>query len=208
MSDAIKEFVHKGLIVKIFHDEDCESPRIWENSTTMVCFHKNYDLGDKHDYNEPTTSWEQVKNEIIKRNKGGVIILPIYLYDHSGITISTKPFQCKFDSGQIGFIFIAKKDARKIYGPLGKKQISQAYKLLEADVEIYDMYIRGEYYRFEVTDNDDNLVDSCGGYLGFENAENDAMESAELHAEIMNLQDATKIREELELQGQLTFDFQ
>lgn len=33
------------------------------------------------------------------------VMLPIYLYDHSGITISTSAFSCRWDSGLVGFIF-------------------------------------------------------------------------------------------------------
>lgn len=37
------------------------------------------------------------------------IILPLFLYDHSGITISTGPFSCPWDSGQVGWIYAEKK---------------------------------------------------------------------------------------------------
>jgi len=37
------------------------------------------------------------------------IILPLYLYDHSGITMSTGPFSCPWDSGQVGWIYAPKQ---------------------------------------------------------------------------------------------------
>ncbi len=37
------------------------------------------------------------------------IILPLFLYDHSGITMSTGPFSCPWDSGQVGWIYASKK---------------------------------------------------------------------------------------------------
>lgn len=37
------------------------------------------------------------------------IILPLYLYDHSGITMSTSVFSCPWDSGQVGWIYASKQ---------------------------------------------------------------------------------------------------
>jgi hypothetical protein len=38
-----------------------------------------------------------------------VCIKDLYLYDHSGITISTSPFSCGWDSGQVGFIYLTRQ---------------------------------------------------------------------------------------------------
>ncbi|HOO12216.1 MAG TPA: hypothetical protein PK684_04600 [Bacillota bacterium] len=37
------------------------------------------------------------------------IILPLYLYDHGGITMRTNPFSCPWDSGQVGWIYASKQ---------------------------------------------------------------------------------------------------
>ena len=39
--------------------------------------------------------------------------MPCYIYDHSGITISTGSFGCRWDNGQFGYIMITKEKARK-----------------------------------------------------------------------------------------------
>ena len=44
------------------------------------------------------------------------VILPLYLYDHSGITISTGPFSCPWDSGQVGWIKAPKDTFRNATG--------------------------------------------------------------------------------------------
>lgn len=41
------------------------------------------------------------------------IILPLFLYDHSGITMNTSGFNCPWDSGQVGIIYISKKKAKE-----------------------------------------------------------------------------------------------
>lgn len=45
-----------------------------------------------------------------------IIILPLYLYDHSGITMRTSKFSCPWDSGQVGWIYATKDTLRKETG--------------------------------------------------------------------------------------------
>ena len=92
------------------HDNDPMNPRTdWDNITTIVCFHKRYDIGDKTDYKSSDfDSWDELKTQIESDNKV-LLIKPLYMYDHSGITISTSPFSCRFDSGHVGWIFISEK---------------------------------------------------------------------------------------------------
>jgi hypothetical protein len=48
--EVIYEEKRHGLTIKIYQD-DCDenqNPRHWDNLGTMVCFHRRYELGDKH----------------------------------------------------------------------------------------------------------------------------------------------------------------
>ena len=93
-------------LIEIYPDQSPDSPREWDNLGTMVCFHKRYDLGDKHDYDENNyDSWDELKEDIIKQENVHTI-LPLYLYDHSGITMNTTGFSCRWDSMRVGFIFV------------------------------------------------------------------------------------------------------
>jgi phage/plasmid-like protein (TIGR03299 family) len=38
--------------LEIINDNCPESPRSWDNLCTMVCWHRRYDLGDKHDFDD------------------------------------------------------------------------------------------------------------------------------------------------------------
>lgn len=71
-------------------------------------------------------------------------VLPLYLYDHSGITMNTTGFSCGWDSGQVGYIYVTKYTWVKET----KQEFSQeaARKALEAEVETYDHYLTGEVY--------------------------------------------------------------
>lgn len=160
--------------LKIERDEWCSSPREWDNLGTMVCFHSRYDLGDKHDYNSSDyDSWEEMKNAIIK-NEDVAEILPIYLYDHSGITISTSPFGCRWDSGQIGWIYTTKEQSRRWFlaKRITKRIKRHINEILIAEVEEYDQYIRGNCYCYTIEDEDGNEIDSCGGFIGDDPLEN------------------------------------
>ena len=152
--------------VKVVRDEVPNSPREDDNLGKMVCFHKRYNLGDKHNYNfHNYDSWDEMSSDII-REENVSVILPLYLYDHSGITMNTTGFSCRWDSGQVGFIFVSKNDVRKEYGVkrISKKLREKVTKLLIGEVETYDKYLTGDVYGYEVTDENDNLIESCWGY--------------------------------------------
>ena len=41
------------------------------------------------------------------------VVLPVYMYDHSGITINTTGFSCPWDSGMVGIIYVSKEKIRE-----------------------------------------------------------------------------------------------
>lgn len=148
--------------------EQCEgyNPREDDNITKMVCFNRRYNLGDKHDYrHENYNNFSELKDDIIK-NENVAIIEPLYLYDHSGITISTTPFNCRWDSGQVGFVFITKESIRQNYGikNVTKKYIEKSKEILKGEVKTYDDYITGNVYCYHL--EADGTDDSCSGFLG------------------------------------------
>lgn len=172
--EPIKTLTTKTKTLNIYPDDNAESPREWDNLSKMVCSHRRYNLGDKHDYDTNDYSgWEEVKQAII-RKENPAVILPLYMYDHSGITIRTTPFGDRWDSGQIGFVFVTKEAVRKEYGikRVGKKHIEQAKQTLLNEVETYDQYITGDVYRFAVEDELGRVLDSCGGFYGSNYATN------------------------------------
>jgi len=168
---------YKGYTIRIEQDDTCsDSPRDWSNLGVMVCFHTRYALGDKnHGYNfNDYGSWQELKQAIIKKEKP-LIILPVYMYDHSGLTINTTGFSCPWDSGQIGFMFATKQYVRDEYA---KKRISKQLKervktVLINEVEIYDQFLRGDVYGYIIEKNGEH-IDSCWGYYGREIAETEA----------------------------------
>lgn len=159
--------------LQIIHDDSPDSPRYGVNSISkMICFHRRYDIGDMKDSTNNTP-------ELCKKifDNSDYISLPIYMYEHSGITINTTGFSCPFDSGKIGIIYADKKIAYKYYNideNLSEKdKMDIVYNNLKEEVKLYDTYLSGEVYGFEYTfKGDEDDIDSCWGFYGdnfFEN---------------------------------------
>lgn len=170
----VKTYKNKinGNILEIHQDDSPESPREWDNLGTMICDHPHYTLGDEQITDE---------DEINERLKDAVIVLPLTLYDHSGISMSVGNPIDKWDSSLVGVIYVNRDRLLKEYGVkrLSKKIIETAKDVLRNEIEIYDLYIRGETYGYqEYKINRCNLdgehkeqLDSCWGYYGDEGIE-------------------------------------
>lgn len=59
---------------------------------------------------------EVAQNWLAEHNGKLFYALPLYLYDHSGITMSTTTFSCPWDSGRVGMIFCSHEEAVKEWG--------------------------------------------------------------------------------------------
>lgn len=139
--------------IKVSHDDgEFNDPREWDNLGRMVCFHRNYSLGDKHNLDSSDfSSWDEMEKYLIKEYKAEVI-LPLYLYDHSGITMNTTGFTCRWDSGQVGFTYATRED---ILNEFGVKRITKDLRekvegILVSEVEVYDQYITGDVYYYTI----------------------------------------------------------
>lgn len=95
------------------------------------------------------------------------VILPLYLYDHSGITMNTTGFSCRWDSGQVGFIYVSREKILEVSGKkkLTKKLREWAADILRAEVRTYDQYLTGDVWCADVS-IDGEADESCGGYFG------------------------------------------
>jgi len=106
-----------------------------------------------------------------------VTVLPLFLYDHSGITMSTSRFSCQWDSGQVGWIYVSKKEVDK-HG-LSTRTDEEIRTFLEGEVKTYDQFLTGDIYGFVVSkvntceccnNSEEEEVDSCWGFYGTESA--------------------------------------
>jgi hypothetical protein len=233
--------VQSPYILIVLPDDDPINPRKdYDPFGHMACWHRRYNLGDEHDYedskdlfrdlandsvsprevldyvksgksktvrleyNRSAKEWELhslfdglgkwyveytfsaplVVNDVLKDSlleelsapdlkalaEKAHIIKPLYLYDHSGIRMSTDSFigraqHAEWDSGQVGWIYASYKDIEKEYGSLNPETIERADRLLDSEVKTYDAYISGQCYGFQLY-KDGEEIDSCWGFLG------------------------------------------
>lgn len=157
--------------VQIVNDPYPENPRDWDNLGNMVCSHRRYTLGDEQLNYTDYTNWADAKKGLMAKYKTD-IILPLYLYDHSGITMSTRPFTCKWDSGQVGFIYVIKEAIRAAFSikRISRQTRAKAIDILIDEVKTYDQYLTGEAYELRIVDDNENEIDSCYGIYSREDA--------------------------------------
>lgn len=145
---------------EIIHDEHAENPR-HESDTfgTFAMWHGRYNFGDV----SPKVAPCDYKAKMPK----GSIVLPVYMYDHSGLTIRTTPFSCPWDSGQIGIIHVSAENVRKEFkvSRITEKIRAKVEDILRSEIEILDTYLRGDVWSYVIKDGD-TVVDSCSGFYG------------------------------------------
>lgn len=189
--EPYSEFEYKGCNVRIEYDDDPVNPREeWDNLATMACFHKRYNLGDKHSYRSPSDALYEILNSInpskqmdedldykltdedfvakyVDRLEKYAFVLPLYLYDHSGITMNTTGFSCPWDSGQVGIIYVTKEQIRKEWKAkrISPKLRALVYQNMVAEVKVYDDFLTNNVFGFSI-EREGEEIDSCWGYYG------------------------------------------
>jgi len=157
----------EGKKMFVEYDEYMDSPRSWDNVCKFIFIGNYSHLGDKHDFHESHDSFDAHQKHIEKQ-LDVAFITPIYAYVHSGMTISTEPFSCPWDSGKLGWVVMTKQALRENYGVkrVTKKLIEKAMIHVEGEVKTLDNYIKGNVYWFKIEDENGEEVDSCGGFFG------------------------------------------
>lgn len=208
----------RKLRLVIEEDEFSEDPREFDNLGTMLCCYPGYHLGD---YNSNKETEEQLM-EICRKygksdeeidemtfseevqfilNQDNICGLPLYITDHSGISMQTYRFDA-WDSSLVGLIFV-EKDFYLAQTCLKDEEgwKEKAKETLKSEVETYSDFLEGNVYMwtlYEPTvvirqsmdgkelsrkiDEEGEMVDSVGGfydptfgdienYFGFEIAE-------------------------------------
>ena len=150
-----------GLTLIVNADPYPVNPRAeFEQLGTLVCWHRRYALGDKHDWPSPE-EFEAVMEE------RSYIRLPVFMYDHSGITIATTPFSCSWDSCQIGWIFVEWIKLRAAFPKLRRRADLEAEgkRVLRAEIAELDQYLTGDVWCARIETPDGNVRDSCCGFF-------------------------------------------
>lgn len=168
--EPYRQIEHNGHLISIFHDDNPTCPREWDNLGTMYTNHRDY-LPEKrfHDHFETDEVFKsrwQFREKFLRE----YIALTVYLYDHSGLTVSTTPFSCPWDSGLLGIIAVPVAKVREEYGwkLLTARRRQAIEQHLRNEVKEFDDYLTGQVYGYEIAQmNDDGkILGSCWGFYG------------------------------------------
>lgn len=165
------EILDNGNTVRIMIDNDPQDPRDWDNLGRIASWHRRYSF-DERDHetlegfdSQEFTKWLESTN---------AIYLPLYLYDHSTLAISTQSWigraqHAEWDSGQIGYIFVSLEEVREEHDwtRVSRKRREQIEKHLTAEVETLNQALTGTVLGYDVKDRDGEAVDSCWGFYGY-----------------------------------------
>ena len=94
--------------------------------------------------------------------------------------MNTSGYSCPWDSGQVGWIYITRKEAREKMQitRITEKQRKKIIEWLRGEVEYYSQFLQGHVYYYEVCDENDDSIDCCSGYIGDDLETNCLLESA------------------------------
>jgi len=191
VSDYPRKIKYRNYWIVIDLDTDPISPRELECLGTMVCAHQRHRLGDRMigdggdtpylDTPQGFRSWLNAQAAV-----GKVIFLPLYLYDHGMLSISTESWMgravhAEWDSGLLGFIYTTRERIAQMTGwkRLTGTRRREIVRQLKDEVENYDKYLVGDVFGYTVYDGDpddpmSNDLDSCWGYYDVDEASHDA----------------------------------
>lgn len=134
--------------LEMLNDVHAESPRdSQENLGTMIYGHRRYTLGDERINEGSFQEYLEAKNLSFDK----VISLPLYLYDHSGLAMSTTDFGDPWDSGCVGAIFVSHDQIKQDYGNLDQSTLDMVEGVLRAEVEEMHEYLSGNSFGMRLT---------------------------------------------------------
>ena len=165
MKNVFETLNIRGFSVEIFAD-DCatENPLEWSD-TVLVTAHRRSDFGGIR-LPFDACSIEDAFDEHLADNgleRRDVIWKPVYLYDHSGYALSTSPFGDRWDSGQLGFIYVSRANIRQEFGikRISAKLEQRMIMRLQTELELVENWLNGEIYGYHIP----ALDECCGGFF-------------------------------------------
>lgn len=188
MTDVVKAFRHQDKLVCIRVDEDPQDPRKeWDNAGIFWAWHRRYTIGDEDEVTRHGKTFRKsdfdpsdFRNfgelaDAIYAKHCAVLVLPVYLMDHSGLSLSVSDFRDRWDSGQLGVIWLPREGLADIgYKIASKGALAKAEDLLKSEVAVQDAYVSGSVFGWEsyaLVERDGEpakgeFLDSCWGYYG------------------------------------------
>lgn len=158
--EVIEQLVHNNRKIEIVVDPDPPDPREWDNPTIIVSWVRRESIGDLE---IPRQSFREIVKSYLHKDRI-VAILPLYAYIHSGIRVRTEAFDCPWDSGQAGWALITESKVEEF--ALKDCSKEQLLDIIRTDVDIYDAFLNGNCYGWQIIGFGGEVLNSCWGYWG------------------------------------------
>lgn len=181
---------HRNLTYKILEHQYDNPTECYDLLGTVNVFSRRYSIGHEHDYDTKSDlllclainyndSVEEIENDEERINRiDGIIeenyvILDLYLYDHSGQSISTSPYSCIWDSGHAGYVYADFDKIKKWFkvDEITEEIKQRAIEVIEGEIKELDRWVRGDTYFEGAIRHNDEWVDWVGCYDTYEDAE-------------------------------------
>lgn len=173
MSETIK---HAGLIIRLEHDHDCESPLEHECQPRFAMWHRRR--------NNPAPEYAS-PDDVRAAVKKGAVALPVRAYEHSLISFTVSdfgyPYNDPWDSAWAGYVVFTKEIMKDL--GVKKKDAARLTEIAQSAMEEYTEWCNGECYYFVIENAVGDTLDSCGGFIGYDYALETAKEAADACAE-------------------------
>ena len=170
------------------YDEYPEDPREYGNLGILFAYHSRYTLEGEHDrenhfqLNQALEESRLVsRKEYVPEAERSVYedyephelyalackatdtiaaVLPVYMYDHGGITINNTGFLRAWDSGQIGFIIATRRDVLSWFGKklLTRQLRERTRERLKLETDILSKYASGSLLLCTIESPDEEIT--------------------------------------------------
>lgn len=188
----VESYEHEGVTVEIHADDSPGGPREWDNAARLYCWDDRMS-GVVHDGEhdemfgrDDHADLSEAIDHLIAQ--GAQVILPLYLLDHSGYSISSgdnlielddqgRARACAssgrfigdeqgWDTSMVGFAWVPKDT-----------DATDPLACAKGEIETLDQFFTGDVYGYVVDPTGE--ADSCWGFYGLEHAQEEANDMAE-----------------------------
>lgn len=133
----------------------------WEGEPEL----HEYTIGKREFYDRVLEQLEREEMMRLLTEENDFVILPCYIYEHSGLSISCSSYKDPWDSGNAGYIYTTRERCKELGVDFNK-----AKEILIDEVKIYDQYLQGEVYIIDADKYDFDMEDwddyeNCGGFF-------------------------------------------
>jgi hypothetical protein len=163
-----------NLKLRIIQDQHTPNPREdHDYMSTIATWHRTMVLGDVQPKEDPQDYLEGLPKDAIVR--------PLYMYEHGSIGLSLSnhgyPYDCPWDAGQVGYIWVSRERARKCLGeghedPYLEELVIEAF---QAEIDEYTHYLNGDCWGYVLEESHEcpechhthaKEIDSVWGFIG------------------------------------------